>query len=227
MNAQQTSSTLNSAPPGQGSLANGGGDIPGRPHIDLQKKLIMVGDGGVGKTALLITYAENRFPEQYIPTVFENYVPIIRFEGKTIELALWDTAGQEEYDRLRPLSYPETDVILIGFAIDYPVSLANVQDKWYPEVNHFCEGVPIILVGLKTDLRTDKHGLAMLAAQGTKPVSPEQGQAVAKEIGARHYVECSAKNRDGVQDVFDTALREACRKRWNKKRIGQKKCLVL
>lgn len=61
--------------------------------------------------------------------MFENYVPLVRFEGKTIELALWDTAGQEEYDRLRPLSYPETDVILIGFAVDYPVSLANVQDK--------------------------------------------------------------------------------------------------
>lgn len=76
-----------------------------------------------------IEQAENRFPERYIPTVFENYVPLVRFEGKLIELALWDTAGQEEYDRLRPLSYPETDIILIGFAVDYPVSLANVQDK--------------------------------------------------------------------------------------------------
>lgn len=173
-------------------------------------------------------------------------MPIVRFEGKTIELALWDTAGQEEYDRLRPLSYPETDVILIGFAVDYPVSLGNVQDKvslavtspngalthrspskWYPEINHFCEGVPIILVGLKTDLRSDKHALAMLAAQGTKPVTREQGQAVAREIGAAHYVECSSKNREGVQEVFDTALREACKKRWNKRRVAGKKCMIL
>lgn len=78
---------------------------------------------------LQIVYSENRFPESYIPTVFENYVPIVRFEGKTVELALWDTAGQEEYDRLRPLSYPESDVILICFAVDFPTSLANVQDK--------------------------------------------------------------------------------------------------
>lgn len=77
----------------------------------------------------MIAYSENRFPESYIPTVFENYVPIVSFQGKTIELALWDTAGQEEYDRLRPLSYPESDVILICFAVDFPVSLANVQDK--------------------------------------------------------------------------------------------------
>lgn len=67
--------------------------------------------------------------QSYIPTVFENYVTQVQFDGKTIELALWDTAGQEEYDRLRPLSYPESDVILIIFSIDFPVSLGNVQDK--------------------------------------------------------------------------------------------------
>jgi Rho family, other len=65
----------------------------------------------------------------YIPTVFENYVTQVPFDGKLVELALWDTAGQEEYDRLRPLSYPESDVILIVFSIDFPVSLGNVQDK--------------------------------------------------------------------------------------------------
>lgn len=64
-----------------------------------------------------------------MPTVFENYVTQVNFDGKVVELALWDTAGQEEYDRLRPLSYPESDVILIVFSIDFPVSLANVQDK--------------------------------------------------------------------------------------------------
>ncbi len=65
----------------------------------------------------------------YVPTVFENYVTRVSHEGKVVELALWDTAGQEEYDRLRPLSYPESDVVLIVFAIDYPPSMANVQDK--------------------------------------------------------------------------------------------------
>lgn len=65
----------------------------------------------------------------YVPTVFENYVTQVQFDGKVIELALWDTAGQEEYDRLRPLSYSESNVILIVFSIDFPTSLANVQDK--------------------------------------------------------------------------------------------------
>lgn len=104
--------------------------------------------GGCGKTCLLIVYAENRFPEvtsnanmchrafcltpagqAYIPTVFENYVTQVQYEGRAVELALWDTAGQEEYDRLRPLSYPESDVILIVFSVDFPTSLGNVQDK--------------------------------------------------------------------------------------------------
>ena len=70
-----------------------------------------------------------------------------------VELALWDTAGQEDYDRLRPLSYPDTDVILICFSIDSPDSLQNVVEKWTPEVRHFCPKVPVILVGNKRDLR--------------------------------------------------------------------------
>lgn len=72
---------------------------------------------------------DNPDSQAYIPTVFENYVTLVSLDGKLIELALWDTAGQEEYDRLRPLSYPESDVILIVFSVDFPTSLANVQDK--------------------------------------------------------------------------------------------------
>lgn len=74
-----------------------------------------------------------------------------------MELALWDTAGQEDYDRLRLLSYPDTDVIVMCFSIDLPDSLENIQDKWIPEVKHFCPNVPIILVGNKRDLRFDPY----------------------------------------------------------------------
>jgi GTPase SAR1 family protein len=65
----------------------------------------------------------------YVPTVFENYVADVEVDGKHVELALWDTAGQEDYDRLRPLSYPDSHVILICFAVDSPDSLDNVQEK--------------------------------------------------------------------------------------------------
>jgi len=182
---------------------------------DMKRKIVVVGDGGCGKTCLLIVYAQNRFPEAYIPTVFENYVTNRQFDGKIIEIALWDTAGQEEYDRLRPLSYPESHVILIVFSVDFPVSLGNVQDKWYPEVAHFCEGTPLILVATKTDLRRDDNTRRMLGAQGQKPVTPEQGAEVAQEIGAK-YIECSAKTGTGVQEVFALALRESMKNRWGK-----------
>ncbi|KAF9812993.1 hypothetical protein IEO21_05826 [Rhodonia placenta] len=195
---------------------------PRRP--DVKRKLVVVGDGGCGKTCLLIVYAENRFPESYIPTVFENYVTLVQFDGKLVELALWDTAGQEEYDRLRPLSYPESDVILIVFSIDFPNSLANVQDKWYPEVAHFCEGVPVILVATKTDLRRDEQTKRMLSAQGQAPVASEQGMSVAREINAK-YIECSAKMGTGVQEVFTLALKESMRGRWGKI-VKQRRCVV-
>jgi len=192
----------------------------------MKRKIVVVGDGGCGKTCLLIVYAQNRFPEAYIPTVFENYVTNRHFEGKLIEIALWDTAGQEEYDRLRPLSYPESNVILIVFSVDFPVSLGNVQDKWYPEVAHFCEGTPLILVATKTDLRRDDNTRRMLGAQGQKPVTPEQGAEVAQEIGAK-YIECSAKTGSGVQEVFALALRESMKSKWGKvARRGPRPCVV-
>lgn len=193
---------------------------------DMKRKIVVVGDGGCGKTCLLIVYAQNRFPEAYIPTVFENYVTNRQFEGKIIEIALWDTAGQEEYDRLRPLSYPESHVILIVFSVDFPVSLGNVQDKWYPEVAHFCEGTPLILVATKTDLRRDDNTRRMLGAQGQKPVTPEQGAEVAQEISAK-YIECSAKTGNGVQEVFALALRESMKSKWGKvARRGPRPCVV-
>ncbi len=64
-----------------------------------------------------------------MPNIFESYLPSVEVDGRHVELALWDTTGQEDYDRLRPLSYPDSHVILICFAIDSPDSLENVQEK--------------------------------------------------------------------------------------------------
>ncbi|KAM0257855.1 hypothetical protein ACHAQJ_004159 [Trichoderma viride] len=171
------------------------------------KKIVVVGDGGCGKTCLLISYSQGYFPEKYVPTVFENYItyPTHPPTGKTVELALWDTAGQEEYDRLRPLSYPETDLIFVCFAIDCPNSLDNVMDKWYPEVLHFCPYTPLILVGLKSDLRHKKSCIDMLKTQGLTPVTADQGMAVAKKMGAQ-YMECSSKEMRGVDEIFERAI---------------------
>ncbi|XP_035217753.1 ras-like GTP-binding protein RHO [Stegodyphus dumicola] len=175
----------------------------------IRKKLVIVGDGACGKTCLLIVFSKDQFPEVYVPTVFENYVADIEIDGELVQLALWDTAGQEDYDRLRPLSYPDTDVILMCFSIDNPDSLANISDKWNPEVRHFCPSVPVILVGNKCDLRYDEEALYQLGSMAQKPVTFQQGCATSEAIRAYAYVECSAKTKEGVRDVFEIATRAA------------------
>ncbi|MCO5610684.1 hypothetical protein L7F22_064925 [Adiantum nelumboides] len=123
------------------------------------RKLVIVGDGACGKTSLLCVFAIGQFPSQYEPTVFDNYVAEIRLDGKPVQLALWDTAGQEEYERLRPLSYASAHVILIAFSIDTPDSLENAQYKWAEEVRRICgPHVPVLLVGCKRDVRDNDRG---------------------------------------------------------------------
>eukprot|EP00058_Branchiostoma_floridae_P019228 XP_002604718.1 hypothetical protein BRAFLDRAFT_80309 [Branchiostoma floridae] len=141
-----------------------------------------------------------------------------------VELALWDTAGQEDYDRLRPLSYPDTDVILMCFSIDSPDSLENIPEKWTPEVKHFCPNVPIILVGNKKDLRNDESTKRELAKMKQEPVKTEEGRHMAEMINAFAYLECSAKTKEGVREVFETATKAALA---NKKRKRKPKCLLL
>ncbi|XP_038074129.1 cdc42 homolog [Patiria miniata] len=185
-------------------------------------KLVVVGDGAVGKTSLLFSYARGRFLTDHIPTVFDTYsvTVSVKNQHQPVQLTIFDTAGQEDYDRLRPLAYPTTDIFLVCFAVDSPESLENVSDTWVPEIRHYCgRHIPFVLVGLKTDLRTNDPGETRKSwrKKGRRvsgdQVTREMGEAAARRLGAVAYKECSALTQDGIKAVFDEALIEVALRR--------------
>ena len=183
-------------------------------------KCVVVGDGMVGKTCLLVSFQYNAFPDYVPTTVTDNRKAHLIVDGESHDLDLWDTAGQEAYDRLRILSYPGTDIFLMCFSVDSRVSFGNIRSKWISEIRYNAPQAFIILVALKVDLREGQE-------TNKKFVSHSEGMELCNEIGCCQYMECSAKTQEGLHDIFDEAVRcglaarEAARKRrsW--------KCLVL
>ena len=183
----------------------------------LRLKTVAVGQGAAGKTCMFIRYATGQFPEQYVPTVFENYVAEAELDGRAVELALWDTGGGEDYWRLRPLSYPDTDFFLLLFDITSIGQFEDIYSYWWEELNHHCPNVPIILVGSKIDLRVE----------GITTITTVQGKAMAKKIGAAKYMEISSLKNWGVTELFQEAIRIGHHYRTVTKKRKKKKCNIL
>merc|ERR1712137_104868 len=152
-------------------------------------KCVVVGDGAVGKTSLLISYTENRFPVDYVPTVFDNFTTGAEVDSKLINFALWDTAGQEEYSRLRALSYPETDVFLLCFSVIAPSSFDNIRSKWNPEMGH----------ELAKDIGAEKYlECSALTQDGLKKVFEEAIRTVIGVSGESGSAAPSRKRKKGA-----------------------------
>ena len=165
-----------------------------------RKKLVIVGDSCVGKTEICLKLMSKLNPEMYVPTVVENCVIDVEVDGTEVELALWDTQGQEDSNHLRPLCYPDTDVVLLVFSVVEPDSLSNAAEMWFPEVKHFCPKAPIILLGYKTDLRKDAKILRKLSKMKQGPVLFEMGEHIANELNAVVYLECSKFTQDSEME---------------------------
>ncbi|KAL3312777.1 hypothetical protein Ciccas_008628 [Cichlidogyrus casuarinus] len=165
------------------------------------KGLVVVGDGMVGKTALLFSYSTSNFNDLYQPTVFEAitkdvYVPSLK---RCMSLSLWDTGGQEEFEQIRVLMYPHAEVVVICYAIDNKTSLDNVVQTWVPEIEAHCPNVPYILVGCKSDCRCSHN------SSSQDLISPLEAIEVAHKTRAAMHIECSSKTRANVDVIFEMA----------------------
>merc|ERR1712233_102649 len=179
------------------------------------RKLVIIGDGNAGKTCVLEVFEKGEYVERpHRATIFHNTakkIPHPKESGAELNFQLWDTAGQEDYEEARRVCYSDTHVLLIGFNVVEPDSLANVENLWAKEATlDGLKKAPILLVGLKADLKNDEETKEALAKRNLAPVTEAEAKEMAKKIGARGYFETSAKENQGVQEVFEEAAKLAC-----------------
>jgi len=171
-------------------------------------KVALVGDGTVGKTCLLMSYICQAFLEDYIPTMFDNFSAIEEVDGELVNVILWDTAGQEDYETIRTTTcFPNTHVFVMCFSVVHPDSFHNVKQKWLEELKKAAPETPFILVGTKTDLRNDEEVVKKLQEKGKQVISEKEGKRRAKEIKAKLYLECCAKDVTSVNNVLRQAIK--------------------
>ncbi|KAH0792743.1 ras-related C3 botulinum toxin substrate 3 [Histomonas meleagridis] len=168
-------------------------------------KCTVVGDSQIGKTSLIVTFCSGWFPKDYIPTETNNFSKTILFDDNPIDIRPFDTMSQEEYEEIRSITYEGTDVFIICFSLIEPKTLESVESKWIKEAHDFSEEAPIVLVGLKKDLRDsfveDPNNTEL------KPIPIKDGQAMKEKIGAYDYIECSCLTKSNIDKVFETALK--------------------
>lgn len=200
-----------------------GSTQPGtRPKVS--RKIVIVGDGACGKTCLLLRAKDGMFMNDHVPTVFETCMKTLDHPntGEACELVIWDTAGQEDYDRLRPLSYADVHVILLCYSIDAPDSFQNITEKWVPELKYWTPGVAFILVGCKADTRcpdgldrqvpvavSPLHSVSSIPSHvgdSSNFIKTETGQWMSKHIQAADFLECSALTGYNVNKLFETVV---------------------
>ncbi|XP_063443753.1 ras-related C3 botulinum toxin substrate 1-like isoform X1 [Mytilus trossulus] len=189
----------------------------------IQVKCVVMGDIKVGKTSLIMSYAYNMFQEEDIPLVFD-FKTTITENDKPVDLVLWDTCGNADYNKLRPVSLPDTDVCLLCFSLDDPDSFTFVEEKVYPDIKRLCPNTLTLLVGTKKDLIKIDQNDQEIKKKDTDRYA--HGINLAEQIQAVKYMECSAKTGEGIKSV----LQEAIKCVFNKtKKIKEKKsnCYVL
>ncbi|KAF8190369.1 small GTPase CDC42 [Mycena galopus ATCC 62051] len=201
--------------------------------LDLRnaKKVMVLGDWGVGKTSMLVSYTRKAFPIDYCRHLSDSTALLVKVAKTKYTLGLFDTDGQSEYDRLRPLAYPQTDVFLVCFRVTQRASFSALRTRWIPEIRHYCPDVPFIIVATQIDMRdgSDSQLSEKLMREKQHVVSTEEGERLAHQLGAAKYVECSALTQRGLNAVFEEAV-IACLKRPADQRLYRRrggKCAII
>ena len=169
------------------------------PEYDYLFKLLLIGDSGVGKSCLLLRFADDTYTESYISTIGVDFkIRTIELDGKTIKLQIWDTAGQERFRSLRTPFYRGSDCCLLTFSVDDSQSFQNLSN-WKKEFIYYAdvkepESFPFVILGNKTDIKE-------------RQVSTEEAQAWCKDNGDYPYFETSAKDSTNVAAAFEEAVR--------------------
>ena len=175
--------------------------------MDYTLKLMFVGDDGVGKTCLTTTISTNKFPLDYLPTMFDVLTKEVEVNGNKVQFALWDTAGSPEYNQLRPLSYPETDIFIICYSPTTRNSFESITRSWIPEIQLNCPDVPFVILATKIDLRDDEEILNLLKEKNTTIVTFDEGRKLAIDNNASGYYECSASTYKGIHSLMEDCAR--------------------
>ncbi|XP_067937402.1 uncharacterized protein [Watersipora subatra] len=171
-------------------------------------KCVLIGDGGTGKTSIIHYFMHRRRNESYIPTIFDNRSVEVMHGNTLTTVNFWDTAGQDAYDKLRPLSYSDAHVALLVFSVTSQTTLNNVMAKWHPEFRHYCRKVPFLLVGNKTDPMQDQKKLHEMRKKGERFVEAKEGDKAAEMLRAakKKAFLCSAHDGKGIQALLDALV---------------------
>lgn len=196
-----------------GTLSGGSTASPVQAYVDCLApqplKCVLVGDSGVGKTSLIISYTTEKFRKDHTPTIYDKFTTSLAVYGKKINLTLCDTSGSDDFGHLRPLCYPQVDVALICFSVTDYSSFENARDKWIKELRRHCSSVPVILIGTNIDTRDNGTLLRDLKTSSKKYVSKSEGLKAALSMKAVTYIECSSKTQSNVKAAFDEVIATA------------------
>lgn len=186
---------------------------PVNPVADAAYRFTLLGDGGVGKTCILLTYTNGAFPGEYIPTVFDQYRTTVTADGVDYDVRLDDSSGGDDLEIVRSLQWSGSSVFILCFSCVNPNSMARLETLWLPEAQKALPGVQIVFVCTKTDLRNDAEAIRRTQDNYQRdPITTEEGRRFAKRFKVPYFEVSSLTQPTTLQTLFLEVMRMAVRK---------------